>query len=164
LLINPLSKLDLQRKYLLSMKVLLAGAYGQVGQELIRALSARLPLQNIICADLREPPANVRVAVHETLNVLDRNQLYQLIEKHQVKQVYCLAALLSATGEKDPLRTEQINMTALFNCLEAAREGKIERLFWPSSIAAFGSNTPKRTPQLTVMEPNTVYGITKKSG
>ncbi len=104
------------------------------------------------------------MAVHETLNVLDRSQLYQLIEKHQVKQVYCLAALLSATGEKDPLLTEKINMSALFNCLEAAREGKIERLFWPSSIAAFGSNTPKRTPQLTIMEPNTVYGITKKSG
>jgi nucleoside-diphosphate-sugar epimerase len=99
------------------MKVLLAGAYGQVGQELIRALSTRLPLTSIICADLREPPANVHVAVHETLNVLDRQQLYQLIEKHQVQHVYCLAALLSATGEKDPLRTEQINMTALFNCL-----------------------------------------------
>jgi nucleoside-diphosphate-sugar epimerase len=103
------------------MKILLAGAYGQVGQELIRALSARTGLSNIICADLREPPAHLRVAVHETLNVLDRKQLYQIIEKHQVKQVYCLAALLSATGEKDPLATEQINMASLFNCLEAAR-------------------------------------------
>lgn len=103
------------------MKVLLAGAYGQVGQELIRALSARTALSNIICADLRGPPANVKVAVHEQLDVLDRQQLDRIIEKHQVTHVYCLAALLSATGEKDPLRTEQINMTALFNCLEAAR-------------------------------------------
>lgn len=107
------------------MKVLLAGAYGQVGQELIRALSTRLPLSSIICADVREPPSNVKVNVHETLDVLDRQQLYQIIEKHKVKQVYCLAALLSATGEKDPLLTEQINMSALFNCLEAARLGKI---------------------------------------
>jgi nucleoside-diphosphate-sugar epimerase len=99
------------------MKVLLAGAYGQVGQELIRALSARNSLSNIICADVREPPANVKVAVHETINILDRQQLDKLIEKHQVKHVYCLAALLSATGEKDPLLTEKINMTALFNCL-----------------------------------------------
>ena len=64
------------------MKVLLAGAYGQVGQELIRALSSRIPLSNIICADLREPPANIKVEVHETLNVVDRQQLYQIIEKH----------------------------------------------------------------------------------
>ena len=146
------------------MKVLLAGAYGQVGQELIRALSLRTPLKNIVCADLRGPPSSLKVEVHETLNVLDRQQLYSLIEKHKIDEVYCLAALLSATGEKDPLKTEQINMTALFNCLEAAREGKIKKIFWPSSIAAFGNNTPKRTPQFTIMEPNTVYGITKKSG
>lgn len=146
------------------MKILLAGAYGQVGQELIRALSKRYALSNIICADVREPPSNVKVEVHEHLNVLDRTDLEKIIKKHQVKQVYCLAALLSATGEKDPLKTEQINMNSLFNCLELARQGKFERLFWPSSIAAFGSNTPKRTPQLTIMEPNTVYGITKKSG
>jgi nucleoside-diphosphate-sugar epimerase len=93
----------------------------------------------------------VKVEVHETLDVLSKKQLYELIDKHKINQVYCLAALLSATGEKDPLKTEQINMTALFNCLEAAREGKIQKLFWPSSIAAFGNNTPKRTPQFTIM-------------
>lgn len=107
------------------MKVLLAGAYGQVGQELIRALSLTMPLSNIICADLRPPPSNVKIQVHEQLDVLDRKQLYNIIDKHKVQQVYCLAALLSATGEKDPLLTEKINMAALFNCLEAAREGKI---------------------------------------
>lgn len=99
------------------MKILLAGAYGQVGQELIRALSLTTPLSNIICADVRPPPSNVTVQVHEQLDVLDRKQLYDIIDKHKIKQVYCLAALLSATGEKDPLRTEQINMSALFNCL-----------------------------------------------
>lgn len=103
------------------MKVLLAGAYGQVGQEIIRALSAKIGLSNIICADVRPPPSNVKVAVHETLDVLDRATLYSLIDKHKITEVYCLAALLSATGEVNPLRTEQINMTALFNCLEAAR-------------------------------------------
>ena len=133
------------------MKILLAGAYGQVGQELIRALSQRVPLSSIVCADLREPPSNVKVQVHETLDVLSRKQLYDLIDKHKINQVYCLAALLSATGEKDPLKTQQINMSALFNCLQAAREGKIQKLFWPSSIAAFGNNTPKRTPQFTIM-------------
>lgn len=99
------------------MKILLAGAYGQVGQELLRALSAANPLSNIICADVRPPPSNVKVEVHEKLDVLNREQLYSIIEKHKIKEVYCLAALLSATGEKDPLFTEKMNMSALFNCL-----------------------------------------------
>lgn len=78
--------------------------------------------------------------------------------------MYSLAALLSASGEVDPLKTQHINMTSLFNSLEAVREGKVKKLFWPSSIAAFGSNTPKKTPQVTIMEPSTIYGITKKAG
>lgn len=80
------------------MKVLLAGAYGQVGQELIRALSARIGSNNVICADLREPPSNVKVNIHETLNILQKNQLTAVCEKHKITEVYCLAALLSATG------------------------------------------------------------------
>ena len=72
--------------------------------------------------------------------------------------------MLSATGETNPLLTEKINMKSLFNCLEAGREGLVKKIFWPSSIAAFGPNSPKRCPQLTIQEPNTVYGITKKTG
>jgi len=87
------------------MKILLAGAYGQVGQELIRALSQRVALSSIVCADLRETPSNVKVAVDESLDVLSKKQLYDLIDKHKINQVYCLAALLSATGERDPLKT-----------------------------------------------------------
>jgi nucleoside-diphosphate-sugar epimerase len=99
------------------MRVLLAGAYGQVGQELIRALSAKIGLNNVVCADLREPPSNVKVNIHEKLDILSKDQLAALCEKHKITEVYCLAALLSATGEKNPLTTEKINMTGLFNCL-----------------------------------------------
>ena len=101
---------------------------------------------------------------HEHLDALDKSAIEQLVTKYDVGEVYCLAALLSATGEIDPLKTEKINMTALFNVLELAREGKIKKLFWPSSIACMGPNTPKDSPQYTIMDPTTVYGITKKSG
>ena len=80
------------------MKVLLAGAYGQVGQELIRALSIKIGPENIVCADLRAPPANVKVRIHEQLDILNKDQLYSIIKKHNITDLYCLAALLSATG------------------------------------------------------------------
>ncbi len=145
-------------------KILLNGAYGQVGQELIRALSKRIGMQNIVCSDLKEPPSHLGVVHHEHLNALDKPAIEHVIEKYNIDEVYSLAALLSATGEIDPLKTEKINMTGLFNVLELAKEGKIKKLFWPSSIAALGSNTPKKSPQYTIMDPGTVYGITKKAG
>lgn len=106
----------------------------------------------------------MRVSQHEFCDILNREHLFDIIQKYKITDLYCLAALLSATGERYPLYTEKINMTSLFNCLEAARYGLVKKVFWPSSIAAFGSNTPKTTPQHTVQQPGTVYGITKKSG
>jgi nucleoside-diphosphate-sugar epimerase len=98
------------------------------------------------------------------MNSVDTKEVEDVIEKYKVNQVYCLSALLSASGEVNPLITEQINMKTLSNCLEACRKFKVEKLFWPSSIAAFGPDTPKDTPQETIMNPTTVYGITKKAG
>lgn len=146
------------------MKVLILGAYGQVGQELFMALSRRIGASNIVCADIKEPPQNLGVEIHEKVNAVSQEDVENVIQKHNVKQIYCLTALLSATGEVNPMLTEQINMKALFNCLEASRKFHLDRMFWPSSIAAFGLDTPKNTPQETIMNPQTVYGITKKAG
>lgn len=146
------------------MKTLILGAYGQVGQELIMALSKRIGMGNIVCADLKEAPSNLGVQIHETVDATDEKRVESIIRNHNVKQIYCLTALLSATGEVNPMVTEHINMKSLFNCLEAARKFSIDRMFWPSSIAAFGDDTPKITPQDTIMNPGTVYGVTKKAG
>lgn len=129
------------------MKTLIMGAYGQVGIELIRALSSRIGAHNIVCSDIREPPSHLKVPIHETVNSIDPQAVDAVIKKHQIQVVYCLPALLSATGEINPMVTEQINMRSLYNCLEAAKRKEITRMFWPSSIAAFGPDTPKKTPQ-----------------
>lgn len=100
---------------------------------------------------MRPPPPNIQVKHHEILDALDRDALFKVLKKHQITELYSLAALLSATGEANPLLTEKINMDALFNCLEAGREGFVKKIFWPSSIAAFGTNSPKLCPQLTIM-------------
>jgi len=98
-------------------KILLSGAYGQVGLELYRALSLKLGPDNIICTDVRPPPPNFQPRHHQILDALDREALFRLIKKHQITEIYSLAALLSATGENNPLLTQKINMDALFNCL-----------------------------------------------
>ena len=131
-------------------KVLISGAYGQLGLELYRALSLKIGPGNIICTDLRPPPANIQVKHHYTLDALNKDALFDFLKKHQITEIYSLAALLSATGEINPLLTQKINMDALFNTLEAGREGLVKKIFWPSSIAAFGDNSPKRCPQLTI--------------
>lgn len=103
------------------MKILILGAYGQVGTELIAALAKRVGINNIVCSDLKEPPKGLGVKIHETVNALDKQRIEEVVLKHNVKQIYCLTALLSATGELNPMVTENINMKSLFNCLEAAR-------------------------------------------
>lgn len=147
-------------------KVLIIGASGQIGSELTIALSEKLGSANVIAADIRKPNKNIfgDIAFVE-LNVLDKENFNKIIEDHNITEVYLLAALLSATAEKQPLFAWDLNMNGLLNALELAKEGKIKKLFWPSSIAVFGPTTPKdNTPQTTIMEPTTVYGISKLAG
>ncbi|WP_394828941.1 NAD-dependent epimerase/dehydratase family protein [Pendulispora albinea] len=145
-------------------KILLTGANGQLGTELSAALAERYGERNVITSDI-SPEGRHEHLVHEVLDVTDADQIEALVRKHGITQIYQLAATLSAAGERKPKWAWQLNMTGLLNVLEAAAALKIEKVFWPSSIAAFGPTTPAdETPQRTVMEPQTVYGISKLAG
>lgn len=145
-------------------KILIIGAGGQIGLELLEELNKLYGPSNVVAADIRSSDAFVHNPF-ETLDVLNAEALFNIVKKHGIKQVYLLAALLSATAEKNPLFGWQLNMQGLFNVLDLAKEKYLERVFWPSSIAAFGPTTPRvHTPQFTVMEPSTVYGISKQAG
>ena len=149
-------------------RILIIGANGQIGSELVGALADKHGANNVIASDIGA--TNVYQAARYTqLDVLDRAGLAKLVADEGITQVYQLAALLSATGEQAPLKAWTLNMDGLLNILEVARErgeaGKPLRVFWPSSIAAFGPNTPaQNTPQYTVMDPTTIYGISKLAG
>lgn len=139
------------------------GANGQIGTDLVSGLAQRFGAENVIATDIRE--GDHGDVIFEQLDILDAEKLKELIEKHNVGTVYLLAALLSATAEQKPMAAWKLNMDGLFNVLELAKEGIIEKIFWPSSIAVFGPTTPRdNTPQTTVMEPTTVYGISKLAG
>lgn len=149
-------------------KILVIGANGQIGSELVDALTAQHGTENVIAADI-SPSSLYGAACYERLDVLDSQRLAQVVDSYAVTQVYQLAALLSVTGEQAPLKAWTLNMNGLLNILELAREraqaGKPLRVFWPSSIAAFGPHTPAiDTPQLAVMDPTTIYGISKQAG
>ncbi len=147
-------------------KILITGAAGQIGTELTEALRARYGRENVIATDLRLP-ADLSLSqngIFDTLDVLDTNQITRLMQKHEIGTIYHLAALLSATGESSPNLAWKVNVNGLYNMLETARQYKCA-LFFPSSIGAFGPNTPKdNTPQDTIMRPTTMYGITKVAG
>lgn len=149
-------------------RILIIGANGQIGSELVSALADKHGAQNVIASDIGDK--NLYGAARYTvLNVLDKDSLARLVADEGITQVYQLAAMLSATGEKAPLKAWSLNMDGLLNILEIARErgeaGKPLKVFWPSSIAAFGPTTPsENTPQFTIMDPTTIYGISKLAG
>lgn len=147
-------------------KILVIGACGQIGVELTAALRNLFGNENVIASDLREEhPLLVGTGPYVTCDVMNKELLVSIIRQHHITQVYLLAAILSATGEKNPGLAWQINMQSLLNLLDIARDEKLEKLYWPSSIAVFGPNSPKQnTPQHTIIEPTTVYGISKYAG
>ncbi len=144
-------------------KILIVGSQGQIGLELTQELRTIYGNDNVIASDVKAPEQSN--GPFEALDVMDKNSLNDVFKKHNVTQVYLLAALLSATAEKNPRFAWDLNMEGLFNVLNAAKEGILNKVYWPSSIAVFGPTTPKQnTPQYTVMEPNTIYGISKQAG
>jgi len=147
-------------------KILIIGACGQIGTELTAKLRATYGINNVIASDIRKLNNDVvNNGIFEVINALDYNQIEHLIEQYQITDVYLMAALLSATAEKNPAFAWDLNMNSLFHVLNLAKAGKIKKIFWPSSIAVFGPTTPRHnTPQYTIMEPSTVYGISKQTG
>lgn len=143
--------------------ILILGSGGQIGTELVRKLREGYGTSSVIASDIREQED--AEGPYEIINVLDKNRIFEVIKERKVTQVYLLAAMLSATAEKYPAKGWELNMDSLFHVLEMAREKHIQKLYWPSSIAAFGPTTPKAdTPQKTVTEPTTIYGISKLAG
>ena len=146
-------------------RVLVIGAAGQLGSELTLALRNIHGNENVIASDIRMPNGELCDGPCLKLNALDKDALYQIAEEHKIQQVYHLAAILSAKGEDDPQFAWKLNMESLLNVLELAKDKKLEKVYWPSSIAVFGPSTPREnTPQNTIMDPNTVYGISKLAG
>lgn len=147
-------------------KILVVGASGQIGTELVVALRKRFGNDNVVASDIKDDvKSTLANGPYEKLDIMDKDQLEKVVKKHNISEIYQLAALLSATAEKHPDFAWKLNMDGLFNVLNLAKEGLIQKIFWPSSIAVFGPNTPKQnTPQYTIMEPSTVYGISKLAG
>ena len=150
----------------MSTKILIIGACGQIGTELTKKLRSIYGVDNVVASDIRKLNIDVvNSGPFEVVNALDFNQIEDIIEKYQIEEVYLMAALLSATAEKNPAFAWDLNMNSLFHVLNLAKAGKIKKIFWPSSIAVFGPTTPRiNTPQYTIMEPSTVYGISKQTG
>jgi nucleoside-diphosphate-sugar epimerase len=148
-----------------NVKILVIGAGGQLGSELTLELWSRFGKQNVIATDVKDPGGILARGNFELLDVMNQQQLRDFIRKNSVNQIYHLAAVLSATGENDPKFAWRLNMDGLMHVLDAAMEFRIQKLYWPSSIAVFGPNTPRdNTPQHTIMDPTTIYGITKLAG
>lgn len=147
--------------------ILVIGAAGQIGSELVIELRKRYGADNVFATDIKQAPADVvEGGPFEILDVMDGNRLIHFVIRHKITQIYHLAAVLSGNAEKIPLQAWDINMRSLMNILDLAKEvDAIKKVFWPSSIAVFGPSTPRfNTPQYTITEPNTVYGISKLAG
>jgi len=146
--------------------ILIIGACGQIGTELTLTLREKHGGDHVIASDIREGNDELmQSGPFEILDATNYDALEEVIAYYEISEVYLMAAMLSATAEKFPMRAWNLNMNTLFNVLNLAKDKKIDKIFWPSSIAVFGPNTPKDdTPQNTIMEPSTVYGISKQSG
>ena len=146
--------------------VLVLGAAGQIGTDLVMRLRNEMDPSRVIATDVKELKGELRESGPGfTVDVLDFNAISKLIRQNEVKEVYLLAALLSATAEQNPKLAWKLNMEGLFNVLDIAKEIPSLKIFWPSSIAVFGPTTPREnTPQHTIMEPSTVYGVSKQAG
>lgn len=146
--------------------ILIIGASGQIGTELTMQLRKKYGNQNVVATDIREDYGTLsKDGPFEVLDAMDYQGIESIVIKYKITDVYLLAAMLSATAEKFPMRAWNLNMNSLFNVLNLARDQKIKKVFWPSSIAVFGPSSPKEnTPQRTIMEPSTVYGISKQAG
>ncbi|VAW12283.1 UDP-glucose 4-epimerase related protein [hydrothermal vent metagenome] len=146
--------------------ILIIGACGQIGTELTFALRKKYDSDFVIASDIREGSENLMDSgPFEPLDATDYDALEEVVAYYEIDEVYLMAAMLSATAERFPERAWNLNMNSLFNVLNLAKEKKVIKIFWPSSIAVFGPNTPKQnTAQNTIMEPSTVYGISKQAG
>ena len=150
----------------MTKKILIIGAGGQVGTELVLALREKKGVDKVIASDWQEDCAeSLKNGPYIQMNGLDRDFVRSFIIDNNIKEVYLLAALLSATAEKNPAFAWELNMEGLFTILDLGKEKYLDKIFWPSSIAVFGPTTPtENTPQRTIMEPTTVYGISKQAG
>ncbi|MBO0324357.1 NAD-dependent epimerase/dehydratase family protein [Muricauda sp. CAU 1633] len=146
--------------------ILIIGACGQIGTELTIELRNKYGSEKVVASDIREgSDALMASGPFELLDATNYAAIEDVVMHYEIDEVYLMAAMLSATAEKFPMRAWNLNMNSLFNVLNLAKDNKISKIFWPSSIAVFGPNTPKEnTPQSTIMEPSTVYGISKQSG
>ncbi len=147
-------------------RILILGACGQIGTELTAALRQKYGSHKVIASDIREgEPELMQSGPFEIVDATNYEAIENIVIRYEISEVYLMAAMLSATAEKFPMKGWNLNMNSLFNVLNLAKDKKIEKIFWPSSIAVFGPTTPKSdTPQYTVMEPSTVYGISKQTG
>jgi len=147
-------------------KILVIGASGQIGVELTLALRKMYGNSNVVASDLREENDLLKGSgPYVSLDVMNKEMLHVQVIRQNITQIYLLAAILSATGEKNPGLAWNLNMQGLLNVLDIAREEKLHKVYWPSSIAVFGPTSPKKDcPQQTIIEPTTVYGISKYAG
>lgn len=144
-------------------KILIIGACGQIGTELTQRLSQENGINNVIAADIKMP--KIGIGIFEKLDALNKDAVEVIVQKYNITDVYLMAAMLSATSERMPIKAWKLNINTLLHVLNLAKDKKINRIFWPSSIAVFGKTTPKvLTSQYSVMEPSTVYGISKLAG
>jgi len=142
-------------------KILVIGASGQIGSELVPELRKKYGTENVIASD---KDGNISDFVI-SLNILDKDFISKVIQENEINTIFNLASILSASGEKNPLKAWDVNLNGLLNVLEISKDHNIDRIIWPSSIAAFGPSTPRlNTPNETILDPNTIYGITKVTG
>ena len=147
-------------------KIIVLGSCGQIGTELVCALRKKYGENEVVAADIKdECPPIISNGTYVKMDIIHRDIIREYIISNKIQEVYLLAALLSATAERKPDFAWKLNMEGLFTILDLAKEGYVKKIFWPSSIAVFGPTTPmNNTPQYTIMEPTTVYGISKQAG